>query len=258
MTAAAGAMPQLEFTGERVVPGLTPEITFREHQMRYAFAAQFVAGRTVLDVACGSGLGADYLRRAGARVCFGLDLDWAALACARSHFRLRSLAACDAIRLCLKTRSVEVIVSFETIEHLADPAAFLAECARVLTAGGLLICSSPNRDVSQWDRNPFHVAEMSVKEFCRRVGQQFEECRLFAQRAVPYPLHVARRSLGGVLDTLRLKSWVRRCLRMRVDTICREVEFADANFDERYAVSPVLPRWPYKPRYAIVVARKPR
>ena len=38
--------------------------------MRYAFAGQFVAGHVSMDIASGSGIGTDYLRRAGARVCF--------------------------------------------------------------------------------------------------------------------------------------------------------------------------------------------
>ena len=43
---------------ERVVEGEAPAKLWAEHQARYAFAAQQVAGRRVLDVACGSGYGA--------------------------------------------------------------------------------------------------------------------------------------------------------------------------------------------------------
>jgi SAM-dependent methyltransferase len=253
----AASTAQLEYTGERVVPGVTPEVTFREHQMRYAFAGQFVPGRIVLDIASGSGIGTDYLCRAGALACFGLDLNRSALRYARSRFHLRYLAACDATRLCLASQSMDVIVSFETIEHLANPRAFLSECERVLRPDGLLICSTPNREITRWDQeNPFHVAEMPIRDFCRQVNEVFPDCKLYGQGPVPYLLYVAKKRIASTLHKLHLKEWVKRRMRVPVDTVCSEVEFADCNGDARYAVSPELPRWPHKPRYAIVVARK--
>ena len=253
----AAAAVQMEYTGERVVPGLTPEVIFREHQMRYAFAGQFVLGRIVLDVASGSGIGTDYLRRAGAAACFGLDLNPSALRYARSRFDLDRLAACDATRLCFASQTMEVVVSFETIEHLADPRAFLAECERVLRPGGLVICSTPNHEITRWDEeNPFHVAEMPIHDFSLQVNELFTDCRLYGQASVPYPLYVAKKKLAGALQKLHLKEWVKRRLGMPLPTVCSEAEFSDCNGDRRYAVSPQPPRWPNKPRYAIAVARK--
>jgi SAM-dependent methyltransferase len=255
------ATAPLQYTGERVVPGLTPEVTFREHQMRYAFAGQFVPGRIVLDIASGSGIGTDYLRRAGAAVCFGLDLNPAALGYARSRYHLPHLAACDATRLCLASQCVDVVVSFETIEHVTDPMAFLAECARVLRPSGLLICSTPNREITRWEpENPFHVAEMPIPEFSRQVKEFFPDCNLYGQCPVRFPLYVTRnvtrKRIASTLQKLRLKEWVRSRLRVRADPVCPEVEFADCHGDERFAVGAGLPRWPNKPRYAIAVARK--
>jgi SAM-dependent methyltransferase len=248
---------ETEYTGERVVPGATPEMTFRESQMRYAFAAQFVRGRRVVDIASGSGIGTEFLQRAGAQPCIGIDLDHAALRYAGSRFGLRQLAACDASRLCLAPESVDVMVSFETIEHVADPAIFLSECWRVLGFGGLLICSTPNREITRWDpANAFHVAEMRTADFAQKVMNVFRDCRLYGQGAVDYPFYVARRKIGGTLERLGLKQWARRRLRLPVDPVCEEIEFSDAHQDERFRVLSPLPRWPNKPRYLIAVARK--
>jgi SAM-dependent methyltransferase len=254
---ARACRAELDYTGERVVPGLTPETTFRESHMRYAFAAQFVRGRRVLDVACGSGIGTDYLCRAGAVLCIGLDLDHSALGYAAERYGLGQLAACDATKLCLAGGSVDVVISFETIEHVADPGEFLRECERVLQPGGLLVCSTPNREITRWDNaNPFHLAEMPIGEFCRKVREVFPDHWAYGQGPVSYPLYVAKKKIGGALEKLHLKAWARRRLRMRDDRVSNEVEFAGPNEDSRFAVSSTLPRWPNKPRYSIVVARK--
>jgi SAM-dependent methyltransferase len=74
----------------------------------------------------------------------------------------------DALRMPFG-RVFNTIVSFETIEHLPDAERFVAECTRVLTPGGLLIISTPNRAL--WSpRSPkplqkHHVREFNLKEF---------------------------------------------------------------------------------------------
>ncbi len=121
------------------------------HVARYAWARQFVRpGDRVLDAACGLGYGSAILADATlADSVVGVDVDEDAIRYATDHY------ARDRRRLNFETRnlstvsdwsraSFDVIVSFETLEHLAAPAKFLAECQRLLTPGGRLICSVPN------------------------------------------------------------------------------------------------------------------
>jgi ubiquinone/menaquinone biosynthesis C-methylase UbiE len=144
------AIPILPFTGERIVPGMGAEALFRQHEVRYLFAGSFVKNNRVLDVASGSGLGTDYLLRSGAQSCVGLDIDQAAIEYARARYPNCEFTQCEATRLCLADDSVDVVVSFETIEHIKDQKAFLSECKRVLKPEGLVICSTPNRTLSRW------------------------------------------------------------------------------------------------------------
>ena len=56
----------MDFTGERLIPEHNQEsLIYGEHMSRYVFAEQFVSGKKVLDVACGSGYGAVVLKKAG-------------------------------------------------------------------------------------------------------------------------------------------------------------------------------------------------
>jgi hypothetical protein len=97
---------------------------------------------------------------------------------------------------------------------------------------------------------------MPIRDFSRRVNEVFEDCRLYGQSPLLYPLYVAEKKIIATLETLHLKERIKRCLRGPTQPVCSEVEFDDRNRDERYAVRPGLPRWPRLARYAIVVARK--
>jgi len=132
----------LEFTGERFVPGIAGEIA-HEHWHRYAFARRLGAGKRVLDVACGEGYGSALLAGVAGSVT-GIDIDAAAVAHARQRYAALanvSFAEGSAATLPLPDASVDVVVSFETIEHLprADQPRMLAEIARVLTEDGVLV-----------------------------------------------------------------------------------------------------------------------
>lgn len=180
--------PDLEFTGERYVPGTTGEIA-HEHWHRYAFARRFVAGRRVLDVACGEGYGAALLALRASHVT-GVDIDPRTLAHARKSYVEHGNVAFvegSAAALPMDDASVDVVTSFETIEHLPadDQPRMLAEFARVLRPAGILILSSPNRPEYSDARgyaNPFHLHELDRDDLTRLLAPVFPAQHWYRQR----------------------------------------------------------------------------
>ena len=209
-----GSVGTLPVTGERLVPGVLADRLFREHEARYVFAGKFVTGKRILDVACGTGMGTKYLSAAGAASSVGLDIDPAAVSFATKLYGECEFAQCDVARLCIASASIDVVVSFETIEHLKDQAKFLSECHRVLKPGGVLICSTPNQTLTKWGPgNHFHVRELTVEEFARMVSSQFGDVQLFSQNRVNYPVWLLRTLAVGVLERLGLAEPIRKLLR---------------------------------------------
>lgn len=105
-----------------------------------------LAGRRALDVGCGAGLLAEPLARLGA-VVTAIDAAAENIAVARAHAQGQGLAIDyrNAAVESLGDETFDVVVSLEVIEHVADPAAFVAGLVRALAPGGLLILSTPNR-----------------------------------------------------------------------------------------------------------------
>jgi len=176
----------LAFTGERYTPAMGGEIEI-EHRHRYLFALPWCRGRRVLDIASGEGYGAALLATVATHVT-GVDVDAASIAHAGrcyGHDHLTFLTG-DATALPLADASVDVVVSFETIEHLEGHEAFLAEVRRVLAPDGLLVMSSPIREnyaSHTGEANPFHVRELSKAEFTGLVGRHFAHMAVLEQKS---------------------------------------------------------------------------
>jgi SAM-dependent methyltransferase len=177
---------ELEFTGERFVPGAAGEIWY-EHWHRYLFAAPLCAGRDVLDIACGEGYGSALLARSAARVT-GADIAADAIAHARARYASQTnleFREADCAALPFADASFDVVVSFETIEHIAAQEAFLDEVRRVLRNDGLFVLSSPNK-VEYADKrgvvNAFHVRELYRDELSTLLAPRFAHAAWYGQR----------------------------------------------------------------------------
>ena len=164
----------LDFTGERMVPEHTPANVFWEHFYRYRFATRFVKDKRVLDIACGEGYGTAALKNAGTASIIGIDVSQEACEHAQAKYGIDARIG-QAENIPLPSQSVDVIVSFETIEHIERPEAFIAECVRLLVSGGILIISTPNREVhgEEGSGNPFHCSEMTEEEFVSLLSSRF-------------------------------------------------------------------------------------
>jgi SAM-dependent methyltransferase len=177
-----------EFTGERFMPSCSGEIAY-EHWHRYAFARRFVGGKRVLDAACGEGYGSALLSTVASSV-IGIDIDMVTIDRARAAYggakRVRFIAS-SCTGLPLPSASIDVVVSFETIEHLtaADQLGMLIEFARVLTPDGLLVMSSPNRRLYRDVRNyvnPYHLQELYRDDLARLLAKRLPAQRWYHQR----------------------------------------------------------------------------
>ena len=164
-------------TDERVCPAF-PDGNFYDHFRIYHFASQFVQGRTVLDVGCGTGYGTHYMLQKGARLAIGIDNSTEAIRYAKTH-RIQHLEYrwMDAQQMTFPDASFDVVVSVDNLEHLPDPARNIMEIRRVLRPSGILILSTPNKELSSpglaGTTNPFHFREFYFEELERLLRGSF-------------------------------------------------------------------------------------
>lgn len=183
----------VKVTGERLIVGLSNKRNEEDHIARYEYAEQFVKGKRVLDLACGSGFGSAMVSDAGAVSVDGVDIAPEAIDYAKKNFARENVSfhQGSADSLSFADKSFDVIVSFETIEHLPDEirAKYLDEMHRVLTDEGLLLLSTPNKAIlSPWTKKPgnkFHILEYSRSILGKELADhKFEVTEWRGQRLV--------------------------------------------------------------------------
>lgn len=201
-------MPDLPLTGERTMPGIWHETYwFARHVVGYDWAAGLLAeqagpARTaqqprVLDAGCGEGYGARslYDSLGAAATVVGIDYDPAAAAHAAATYPCVRAVCGNLVQLPFADHSFGAVVSLQTIEHLWNQPAFVAECARVTEPGGLLAWSTPNH-LTFPPGNICHARELTAAEL-----------RALVERSGP-ELDVV--TMTGLRHGPRIEDWERR------------------------------------------------
>ena len=162
-------------TWERVVPdALNSNVLFQknildQHVERYKFAARYVERKRVLDAACGVGYGSELLFKSGATSVVGIDLDPDTVIYADKRYGEQGITFIvdDLDCVTFEASSADVVVSFETVEHLDNPRRFLRMVSNALTDNGLLIASVPV--VPTVDIDEFHKHDFSKRSWRKLV-----------------------------------------------------------------------------------------
>ena len=129
----------MEFTGERFIPEKLKENDeiYQEHLERYRFACHYIKDLVVLDAACGSGFGTRMMSDIAKKV-YGIDISNESIEYAKEKYSNKNIIyeQMDVAKLKYPDNFFDVVVSFETIEHVPAPEEFLKEVYRVLKSGG--------------------------------------------------------------------------------------------------------------------------
>jgi len=175
---------------ERIIPGAVPLEVYLWHIGRYIFALKFISSDDlVLDIACGTGYGSYLLAKKGAKKVIGVDISKDAVNYAKTRYKSNNLKFLvgDATNMPINSSEIDVLVSFETIEHLKNPDEFLMECKRVLKDSGTLVLSTPNKYASlkKHVENPYHVNELFIEEIIDKITSLgFEIIGIYGQRPI--------------------------------------------------------------------------
>ncbi|NJP06512.1 MAG: class I SAM-dependent methyltransferase [Chloroflexaceae bacterium] len=210
-------------TGERVIAtdieSRDAYLMYLRHLVAYTFAHRQIGLQSnVLDLGCGAGYGTSMLSFR-ARSIIGLDVNRESIRHATQTYQLAHgcFSLYDGCELPLASASLDVVVSFQVIEHVLDDRLFVAEAYRVLRPGGLLLVSTPDRThrlkPGQRPWNRFHIREYHSNGLKHVLHQSFAHVQIAsicANDAVyAYELERVRWAQRvAMLDVLRLREAV--------------------------------------------------
>lgn len=176
-----GIIPECRFTHREV---------FLWHMARYDYAKKYILpSNRVLDVACGSGYGT-YELSMFCRDIMGIDHSGEVIEYARHNYNAHNISwqeyDCTKMTNILPASSFDVVVSFETIEHVDRESqfVFIDQIAKVLNKDGIAIISTPNVDVfgnSTHEKGSKHKYEMNKQEFLDTLEPRFNQVYLLGQ-----------------------------------------------------------------------------
>lgn len=188
---------QLENDYERMVPEYHKDhLIYAEHVTRYLAAKPVVKDKVILDIASGSGYGTKILAET-AKYVYGVDVNTTAVNYSKKHYAAKNIEYIvgDGESIPLDDNSVDVVVTFETIEHIKDYKKFLDEVDRILKPDGLLLVSTPN-DVEFAEGNHFHLHEFTYEELKDLLSKHYKNIDSYFQSTWKYVAIGSERELA--------------------------------------------------------------
>lgn len=183
-----------DITTERLEFERYSDVTI-EHLHRYAIALAFSINKTVLDIASGEGYGSFLLSENAKRV-YGVDIDVVAITKAKEKYQKKNLDFIrgEASNIPIDSNSIDVVVSFETIEHHDQHDEMFSEIVRVLKPNGLLIMSSPDKEyysIKSSYTNKYHVKELYLRDFISLSKEYFKFTSFYAQKSYNFNSYIS-------------------------------------------------------------------
>lgn len=156
-----------------------------EHLHRYAIVSNYIKDKIVLDIASGEGYGCNLMSKE-AKFVYGVDIDDITVQEAKLKYRDKKIEFLigSTSEIPIEDSSIDVVVSFETIEHHDMHNEMMSEVKRVLRPKGLLIISTPDKLYYSDERNyknQFHIKELYKQEFIDLVSKNFSNLQLLNQ-----------------------------------------------------------------------------
>ena len=224
--------PDFSSVTELLRPGAT-RVQMSMLRTRYGWAAEYTAGKDVLEVACGAGPGLGWLAERARRVAAG-DVDEKNCRSAREAYRGQvniHVEQMNALELPFQSGSFDVAVLLEAQYYRADLTRFLAEAQRVLRPGGALLISTVNCDWSGFHPSFLHTRHWTAIELLHALEDAgFETClcagfpeRDGGRRGLRRRLKAAASHLGCT-PSMRAKAILKRIFYGRLDRIPHRLE----------------------------------
>jgi SAM-dependent methyltransferase len=151
---------------------------------RYYWAAEYCVDNDVLEVACGAGQGVGFLGGVSRSVVAG-DYSERILRIAKDHYRERfGVSTFDAMALPFADRSFDTLLMFEALYYVSNVDLFFAECRRVLRPGGVLLISTANKDLYDFNPSPHSHRYLGVVELAGELSHAGFEVEFFGDSPI--------------------------------------------------------------------------
>lgn len=249
---ASNVKTRLVKTGERLIPNESSSreeyLAFVRHLTAYEFALQQISHEhVVLDLGCRVGYGTHFLSHRVKRI-MGIDVEPEAILHASRTYDSPNCTfmVYDGHTIPFDDTTLDMVVSFQVIEHIENDAHYVSEVYRVLKPGGTFIATTPDRSYrlnpGQKPWNRYHVREYASEDLHQVVSSVFPHVQMFHVCADDniYNMEVERVQWARTIakwDVLRMREAIPEQIVPMVRSIVKTLTFRDKDTQQAQDVS---------------------